>query len=149
MGAGKTTLSHQISQENNAIRLSEDEWLTAHYPAQINNFSDYIAFSNLIKPFVGSLVKKMLSTGNNVVMDFPANTVKQRAWLVELSNDVGAQHEMIFLNATNEKCLSQIAKRRAEQPDRNHFDTEEVFHRVTAFFEAPSIDEELNIREIV
>jgi len=38
MGAGKTTKSKTVSLEKNAVLLSEDDWLEAHYPNQINSF---------------------------------------------------------------------------------------------------------------
>jgi len=149
MGSGKTTISKQLSSKFDAIRICEDEWLMAHYPAQVKTLSDYLKFSNQIKSFVRGLVLDLLKMGRNVVMDYPANTREQRAWLVGLSDDAGATHELTYINASNEKCLSQIASRRAEQPDRDHFDTDEVFHQVTAFFEAPCIEEGLSITEIV
>ena len=78
MGAGKTTLSKEITQKQNAILLSEDVWLSSHYPGRINSFEDYLKYSSLIKPFVKGLVTQLLKSGVSVVMDFPANTIKQR-----------------------------------------------------------------------
>lgn len=52
---------------------------------------------------------------------------------------------MIWLDLNDEQCLKQIAQRRLEQPERAAFDTEAVFHQVTAFFEPPTADEHLNI----
>ncbi|MCW9025726.1 MAG: ATP-binding protein [Thiovulaceae bacterium] len=145
MGAGKTTKSKTISIEKNAVLLSEDDWLEAHYPNQINSFDDFIKFSTLIKPFVKSHVQQILNTGTNVVMDFPANTKRQREWFKQLCNESGCNHELIFLDLSDKKCLSQIAKRRKEQPHRAQFDNEEVFNHVTQYFEAPSIKEGFNI----
>ncbi|MDD5052851.1 MAG: ATP-binding protein [Sulfuricurvum sp.] len=145
MGAGKTTKSKTVSIEKNAVLLSEDDWLAAHYPNQINSFDDFIKFSTLIKPFVKSHVQQILNTGTNVVMDFPANTARQRSWFKQLCTEIGCEHEMIFLDLSDEQCLSQIAKRRVEQPERAQFDNEATFNHVTAFFEIPSGNEELNI----
>ena len=146
MGAGKSTKSKIIAAENHAVLVSEDEWLAAHYPSQINTFDDYIKFSNLIKPFVKMHVQSLLNLGVNVVMDFPANTVKQRAWFVSLCREVNCRHELWFLDVTDEQCLSQIAQRRIESPERAQFDTESVFHYVTQYFEAPTADEGLTIK---
>ncbi|RXK13631.1 1-deoxy-D-xylulose-5-phosphate synthase [Halarcobacter mediterraneus] len=145
MGAGKTTKSKTISLEKNAVLLSEDDWLEAHYPNQINSFDDFIKFSMLIKPFVKSHVEQILNTGTNVVMDFPANTKKQRQWFKQLCNEVKCNHELIFLDLSDEQCLVQIAKRRDQQPHRAQFDNEEVFNHVTQYFEAPSKSEGFNI----
>lgn len=147
MGAGKTTQSKAIAANRNAVLLSEDEWLSAHYPGLIHSFDDYLKYSSLIKPFVKGLVVRLLTTGATVVMDFPANTEKQRQWFLALSQATECAHELIFLDVSDEQCLMQIAKRRQEQPERAHFDTENVFYEVTKHFEAPSSHEGLNIVE--
>ena len=125
--------------------MSEDDWLASHYPNQINSFDDYLKFSAIINPFVKSHVQQILATGTNVVMDFPANTAYQRAWFKQLCSEIECEHEMIFLDLSNEQCLSQIAKRRNEQPERARFDNEETLSYVTAFFELPLESEALNI----
>ena len=145
MGAGKTTLSKSISSELVAIHISEDEWLSSHYPEDIKSFEDYLLYSQRIKPFVKSHIQQLLKIGLTVVLDFPGNTSKQREWLLSLSNEVNCEHELIFLNVSDEVCLSQIAKRGKEQPERTKFDTPEVFHEVTKYFESPAEDEGLNI----
>lgn len=145
MGAGKSTKSRIISIEKNAVLLSEDDWLSAHYPNQINSFDDFIKFSALIKPFIKSHVQLILNTGTNVVMDFPANTKKQREWFKQLFNEIECNHELIFLDLSDEQCLSHIAKRRKEQPHRAQFDNEDVFNHVTQYFEAPLLSEGFNI----
>ncbi|OCH74633.1 1-deoxy-D-xylulose-5-phosphate synthase [Vibrio genomosp. F10] len=145
MGAGKSSKSKVVAAENSAVLISEDDWLSAHYPSQIQTFDDYIKYSNLIKPFIKSHVQNLLNVGVNVVMDFPANTVKQRAWFVSLCLEVNSEHELWYLDLTDEQCLSQIAKRRVEQPERAMFDTEAVFHHVTQYFEAPTASENLSL----
>ena len=148
MGAGKSTISKTEAAEKNAIRISEDEWLAAHYPGLINSFNDYLKFSSLIKPFVKAHAQQVLNLGINVVMDFPANTVSQRKWFQQLCSEVGSDHELYYLDLSDEQCLAQISKRRIEQPERAQFDNEAVFKQVTKFFEAPTRQEGLNIVSI-
>ncbi len=149
MGAGKSTRSRVVAVENNAVLISEDDWLSAHYPSQIQTFDDYITYSSLIKPFVKSHVQNLLNTGVNVVMDFPANTVKQRAWFISLCSEVNSQYVLWYLDLTDDQCLSHIAKRRIEQPERAMFDSETVFHHVTQYFEAPTASEDLILIRVV
>lgn len=80
-----------------------------------------------------------------MVLDFPANTQAQRAWLSSIASEAGAEHELIYLQVSNEQCLKQLAQRRIEQPERAAFDTEEVFHHITQYFEEPRKDEGLNV----
>ena len=86
-----------------------------------------------------------LLRGTHVVMDFPANTTKQRAWFKELCEEAACEHALIFLDVSDERCLTQIARRRTEQPERAPFDTEAMFNHVTKFFEPPLEDEGFNI----
>lgn len=149
MGAGKSTTAIKIAKQRNAILLSEDEWLSTLYPDQITTFEDYIRFSGLLKPLLKTHVQNILKTGANVVMDFPANTIKQRKWLVSLGLEANATYELIYLKVSNELCLKRLAKRKIEQPARARFDTEQVFYQVTKYFEEPTeIDaEQLTVLE--
>ncbi|MCA1055598.1 ATP-binding protein [Rossellomorea aquimaris] len=147
MGAGKSTKSNQLAKDKHAVLLSEDEWLSSLYPDQIESFEDYLTFSAQLKPLVKKHVQHLLSVGTNVVMDFPANTKKLRKWFLDIASEANANHQLIYLNLTNEQCLRQIDQRRKEQPERTAFDTEAVFNHVTRFFEAPDASEGLNILE--
>ncbi|WP_427982523.1 AAA family ATPase [Agarivorans sp.] len=145
MGAGKSTQASLLAKQYNAVLISEDAWLAAHYPQQINNFDDYINLSRQIKPFIKQHVQLLLATGCAVVMDFPANTRQQRSWFLTLCTELGCQHQLNYLNLSDEQCLSQIAQRRTEQPERAQFDTEAMFYHVSKYFEAPTDEEGLTI----
>jgi len=60
MGAGKSTKSKELALENNAVLLSEDEWLSILYPKQISSFDDHIKYSALLRPLIKSLIQKIL-----------------------------------------------------------------------------------------
>jgi predicted kinase len=141
MGAGKSTLSRKISQELNAIILSEDDWLSTLYPEEITNFHDYLKYSNRLKPLLKPHLRSILNSGVSVVMDFPANTRNQRAWFKDIFLTEGIPHRLIYLEVDDKTCIEQIAKRRETNPERSLFDTEEVFRHVTSFFQPPSADE--------
>ncbi len=148
MGAGKSFTSKALSVDLNAILLSEDEWLQAHFPGDIETFSDYLKFSAHIRPFVRQHVQNILKTGTSVVLDFPANTARQRAWYRETAAEIGARLRVVYLKADDEWCLQHLAQRRLEQPERAKFDTEDVFRHVTALFEEPNADEGLDLQII-
>jgi adenylate kinase family enzyme len=148
MGAGKTTYAKKLAKENNALYLSEDDWLSALYPNEINNFDDYITCSLRLKPMIKDHIIKLLNLGISIVMDFPGNTIKQRKWLLSIANDAKVNHELRYLKASDEICLKHLEKRREAIPERNQFDTEEVFKQVTKYFEEPRETEGINIRWI-
>jgi len=141
MGSGKSTRSRQISQELNAILISEDDWLSHLYPREIQTINDYIQYSRRLKSLLKNHLISLLNAGLSVVMDFPANTKTQRAWFQSLISDYSIPYRLIYLDVDDQTCLDQIAKRRLEQPDRAQFDTETMFYEVTRFFEPPTADE--------
>lgn len=145
MGAGKSTKAKELAQEKNTILISEDDWLATLYPSEISSFDDYIKYAAILRPLIKTHVQKILLTGTNVVLDFPGNTVKQRIWFKKLSEEIKVNHSLIFLDISNERCLEQISKRRKEQPKRATFDTEEMFHHVTKYFETPTEKEGLEL----
>ena len=141
MGAGKSTEAKSVAVESNAVLISEDEWLAVLYPEQIHTFDDYLQYSARIKPLVHAHVANILRAGASVVMDFPANTISQRKWFRELAEFAGATSKLKYLKVSDELCLTQIAKRRVEQPQRAAFDTESVFNAVSKYFQEPDESE--------
>lgn len=148
MGAGKSTMSRDIAKQTGAILLSEDEWLAAIYPDEIQDFNDYIKYSARVKPLMKSHVQELLGSGVSVVMDFPGNTPEQRLWFKEICSDQEFPHKLIYLNVDDELCLKHISSRRESCPDRANFDTAEVFHQVTSHFRPPLYEEGFNIEVI-
>ena len=84
---------------------------------------------------VESLVIDVLSTGTSVVLDFPANTVKQRAFLVQLAEKANAAHELHYLDVSDAECKKQLLKRASENPDRAATDTLDMFDAISRYFE--------------
>ena len=148
MGAGKSTYAKKMSNELNAVLLSEDDWLSAIYPEEIKNFDDYIKYSSRLKPLLKEHVRRILNSGVSVVMDFPGNTEKQRAWIKNIFSDDNIPHKLIYLKAEDRLCLKRLEQRRKSSPQRAQFDTEKVFHQVTGYFQAPANDEGFNVEII-
>lgn len=148
MGAGKTTKSRKIAQTRNAVLISEDEWLASLYPNAIRSLDDYMTYAGRLKPPIKALVQSILTAGTDVVMDFPANTIAQRAWFRGIVSEIQAPHELIYIDQTDDVCLQQIERRRTEQPDRAATDTQEMFERVTRHFVPPATEEGFNITRV-
>ena len=148
MGAGKSTLSREIASREGAILLSEDEWLKNIYPDEIENFEDYIKYSSRLKPLIQKHVQQILNSGITVVLDFPGNTEKQRAWFKDIYTEYGFSHKLIYLEASDNLCLKQIKARRKTNPERAQFDTEDVFNQVTSYFQPPFEHEHFNVEVV-
>lgn len=148
MGAGKSTYSKKLSDDLNAVFISEDTWLSAIFPEEIKNFDDYIKYSSRLKPLLKAHIIQVLNAGISVVMDFPGNTKKQRLWFKEMLAEAHALHKLVYLQADDQVCLKRLEQRRKTVPERIPFDTEEVFYQVTSYFQPPSDEEGFNIEII-
>ncbi len=145
-GAGKTTIAAILAKDHNAILISEDICMLRLYGDQLKVFDDYIRLSAKLKAVIGPLVVDLLRAGNSVVLDFQGNTKTGRGWFRSVFEQAGAAHTLHFVDATNETCLAQIAKRNVERPEGSHHISEEVFMHITSYFQLPEEAEGFNIR---
>lgn len=145
MGAGKSTYANQLSKRERVILLSEDEWLSQAYPGEVRSIDDYLVLSLRIKPIVKALAIQLLAANNHVVMDFPENTIKQRAWFRAIIDESGTSHQLVFIHRDDTICLEQIMKRRQLIPESRQTDTPEMFAAVTKYFEPPNQNESFEI----
>ncbi|MEM9303897.1 MAG: ATP-binding protein [Pseudomonadota bacterium] len=145
MGAGKSTYSKQLAEVHGAVLISEDDWLAALYPDEIDGLEDFIVRHKRLLGILGPHVAAILSSGSSVVMDFPANTKATREWFLATARAAGAPHQASYLRVADETCLERIARRRIEQPERARYDTPELFEQVTRYFEEPGDGEGLEV----
>ena len=62
------------------------------------------------------LIASLLSRGTSVVLDFPGNTTKQRAWFRQLFEAAAVEHELHFIDASDDVCKRQLRERSAGLP---------------------------------
>ena len=123
MGAGKSTLAKRIAEDKGAVLISEDDLLSKLYADKIKSVKDYKLYSDKLKPVVIDTVQQILKRGVNVVLDFPANTERQRLWLRNISDEVHSEHTCYFVDRNDEVCIRQLLKR-----GNPNTDTVEMFH---------------------
>jgi len=145
MASGKSTLARNLALKTGGVLLSEDEFLAALYPGEIDDISTYVRYSNRVKSAIRPMLVDLLSKNTSLVLDFPANTGKQRAWLLKLAAEARVTHELHYLDVSNCVCKKRLLQRASEEPERSATDTEVVFDTITVYFEPPEADEGLNI----
>ena len=116
MAAGKSTLSKALAEQEQAVLLVQDEWLSHLFPGEILDVPDYIRCSARLNAALSPLIGSLLSKGIPVVLDFPGNTTKQRAWFRQLFEAAGVAHELHFIDAPDDVCKRQLRERSAGLP---------------------------------
>ena len=114
--SGKTTLSKQVAEENNANRYSFDEMHCLQHKELI--------------PYV----KQSLNDGNNTIVDSTYTLKRARTDLLEAIKDIDCRKTLIFMNTPLEECICRNNQR--EYPVAQHL-VEAIFSTI----QTPSLDE--------
>lgn len=147
MAAGKSTLAQQLAAREGAILLAQDELLAALYPGAIADLRAFAECSTRIQAALAPHIGALLSKGLSVVLDFPANTKRQRAWFRQLLDASGAEHALHLIDASDALCKQQLRLRSAQRglAPGTKWTTDADFDEVTAYFDPPSTDEGFNV----
>jgi predicted kinase len=147
MAAGKSTLSKELAAREDAVLLAQDELLMSLFPGEIVDLAAFVKYSTRIQDALAPHICLLLSKGVSVVLDFPANTRKQRGWFRHLFEQADAEHELHFVVASDDLCKRQL-KQRSEQrglPPGTKWTTDADFDEITAYFDPPTAEEHFNL----
>lgn len=144
IASGKSTLAKTLVAEHAAILLSEDTWLAQLYPGEILSIADYLRCAQRIRGVLGPLVINLLESGVNVVLDFPANTLANREWLLGLAQAAKVPHRLHYLELDDATCRARLHTRNA-RGDHDFAATDAEFDLITRHFCVPSEAEGLVI----
>ena len=144
IAAGKSTLAARLADAPGTVLIAEDAWLSALYGDQMQTGADYLRCSQRLQEVMGPHVAALLAAGVSVVLDFPANTPDQRRWMRDVIDRAGGAHQMHLLDLPDAVCLERLRARNASGAHPFAV-TEEQFHRFTAHFVPPTVDEGFDI----
>jgi predicted kinase len=145
MAAGKSTLAKKIMQQQEAILLVQDELLATLFPGEIVDIPGFIEYSSRLKESIAPHLCALLAKDLVVVLDFPGNTRRQRAWFRDLIERSGADHELHYIDVSDELCKQQLRQRSQGLPEGAAFTSDAEFDAITQYFDPPSPEENFNI----
>ena len=144
IASGKSTLAKTLAAEHGAIVLSEDQWLASLYPGEILSIADYLRCAQRVRGVLEPLVIDLLACGVNVVLDFPANTLVNRQWLLGLAQAAKVPHCLHYLALDDATCRARLHARNA-RGEHDFAATDTEFDLITRHFSVPSEEEGLVI----
>ncbi len=144
IAAGKSTLARALAARPTTVLISEDQWLAALYADELATLEDYRRCSARIRVAMEPHVVALLRAGVSVVMDFPANTLHQRAWLRGLFETAGVDHELHYLDVPDDVCKQRLRERNAAG-EHAFQATDEQFDQFTSYFVPPTASEGFNL----
>lgn len=140
IGAGKSTLAKRLAAAPATVLVSEDAWLAALYPNEIQALADYVRCSGRLRTVMAAHVQALLRAGVSVVLDFPSNTVQTRLWARGVFEGAAAAHRLHLLDVPDAVCKARLRARNAS--GTHPFETSDAqFDQISSHFVAPSGDE--------
>lgn len=140
IASGKSTLAIRLANQPGCIILSEDSWLSLLFKESMNSVEDYIHYSARLKSAITPHVIALLRAGVTVVLDFPANTLASRQWIMSIIEASGAHHQLHYLAASDEVCKARLHQRN-KAGEHDFAATDAQFDFITAYFVEPQPEE--------
>jgi predicted kinase len=113
IAAGKSTLARRLAARPATLLISEDHWTSNLFADDLKTIDDYGRYSARLRAAFGPHIVEILRQRLSIVLDFPANTVRNRNWMRSLINQSGAAHELHLLDAPDMICKQRLSDRNA------------------------------------
>jgi len=144
IASGKSTLASELAKTPCTVVLSEDSWLSLLFKDAMTTVEDYVFYSAKLKSAIRPHAIALLRAGVNVVLDFPANTLASRQWMMSIVKESGAPHLLHYLSVDDEICKARLRQRNAAG-DHDFAATDEQFALITRYFVEPTEQEGFRI----
>lgn len=144
IAAGKSTLADKLAERPATLLISEDHWSSHLYADQLKTIDDFRRLSARLRAAMAPHIVDILRLGLSVVLDFPANTPSQRAWMRQLIDEAQVPHELHLLDMPDDLCLERLRRRNAggAHPFRV---SDAEFAQFTRHFQPPAPEEGFNV----
>ena len=144
IASGKSTLARELASRPATLLISEDHWNSTLWADELKTIEDYGRLSTRLRAAMTPHIVDILRQGLSVVLDFAANTVKQRAWARSVIEAAGVPHELHVLDVPDAVCLERLRERNASGRHEFHV-TDAEYEQFTRHFAPPTPDEGFNV----
>jgi predicted kinase len=144
IAAGKSTLARRLAARPATLLISEDHWTSHLFADDLKTIENYGRYSARLRAAIGPHIVDILRQGVSVVLDFPANTVRNRDWMRSLIAQANVAHELHHLDIPDTICKQRLRQRNAG--GAHAFQVSEAeYDQFTRYFVAPGPDEGFNV----
>jgi predicted kinase len=144
IAAGKSTLARQLAARPATLLISMDDWMSVLYPTENRTIEDFALLSARLRETMGPHVADILRQNLSVVLDFPANTLKWRAWMRSIISAANVVHELHVLDLPDATCKARLRQRNTSGQHQYRVD-EATYDLFMSYFVLPTADEGFNV----
>jgi predicted kinase len=144
IASGKSTLARQLATRPATLLITMDDWMSILFPTENRTIEDFGRLSARLRDAMGPHIVEILRRDLSVVLDFPANTLKWRAWMRSLVDDAKVAHELHVLDVADDVCKERL-RRRNESGEHPYTVSEENYDLFTGYFVFPTEEEGFNM----
>lgn len=144
IAAGKSTLARRLATRPSTLLIAMDEWMSVLYPSENRTIEDFARLSARLRDVMGPHVVAILRQDLSVVLDFPANTLKWRAWMRSIISASNVAHELHVLDLPDATCKARLRRRNACGDHPYHVD-DATYDLFMSSFVLPTADEDFNV----
>jgi predicted kinase len=144
IAAGKSTLARQLASAPGTLLIGLDDWMSTLYPTENDSLEDFVVLTARVRTIMGPHVVALLRLGVSVVLDFPANTTRWRAWMRGILEESGAHHELHLLDVPDAICRARL-RHRNESGEHAYTLDETTYDLFTRHFTPPTAEEGFNL----
>jgi predicted kinase len=113
IAAGKSTFARRLAARPATLLISEDHWTSNLFSDDLRTIEDYGRYSARLRAAMGPHIVDILRQGLSIVLDFPANTVRNRNWMRSLITQANVAHELHLLDVPDTICKQRLGERNA------------------------------------
>lgn len=144
IASGKTTLARQLAARPATLLINMDDWMSILFPTENRTIEDFGRLSARLRDAMGPHIVEILRRDLSVVLDFPANTLKWRAWMRSLVDDANVAHELHVLDVPDAVCKERLHRRNASG-QHPYTISEKDYDLFTGYFVFPTEEEGFNM----
>ena len=144
IAAGKSTLARRLAARPVTLLISEDHWTSNLFADDLRTIYDYGRYSVRLCAARDPHIVDTVRPGLSIVLDFPANTVRNRNWMRSLIDQTGAAHKLHLLDVPDMICKQRLRERIAS--GEHPFQVSEAeYDLFTSHFVPPQSGEGFNV----
>lgn len=137
IAAGKSSLAARLGAAPMTVIVSEDKWMFPLFGSEMKAVEDYVRYAARLRAAMAPHLVDLLKAGMSVVLDYPANTLANRAWMRSIFEAAGAAHRLHWLDVPDAICRARLHARNAEG-EHEFAATDAQFDLITSYFVPPT-----------